>query len=270
MKKWIAIALLAGLAACSSNTDKSETTESATQPAPEPLPVPEPPAPAPAADAPKEEPKEARQHQGGAPSNPSADKAAPKAVAKPADKPATTTGANLKPGLYARFETSMGNFTAELNEKEAPIASANFAGLASGEKEWTDPKTGQKQKKPYYNGLIFHRIIDGFMIQGGDPLGNGTGGPGFTIKDEYNNLNHKNVGTLAMARTPQPDSAGSQFYITVVPTPQLDGGRPPYVVFGQVIEGVDVVVAIGKVPTGPGDRPLTPVVIKTVKIERVK
>ena len=78
------------------------------------------------------------------------------------------------------------------------------------------------------------------------------------------------VGTLAMARTQQPDSAGSQFYITVVPTPQLDGGRPPYVVFGQVIEGVDVVVAIGKVPTGPGDRPLTPVVIKTVKIDRVK
>jgi hypothetical protein len=93
---------------------------------------------------------------------------------------------------------------------------------------------------------------------------------GFTIKDEYNNLNHKQVGTLAMARTNQPDSAGSQFYVTVVPTPNLDGQRPPYVVFGQVIEGVDVVVAIGKVPTGTGDRPLTPVVIKTVKIDRVK
>ena len=269
MKKWIAIALLAGLAACSNTTDKSAgTTASATQPAPEPLPVPEPPAPTPAAVAPKEEPKEAT--KAAPPATSSADKAAPKADAKPANKPATTTGANLKPGLYARFETSMGNFTAELNEKEAPIASANFAGLASGEKEWTDPKTGQKQKKPYYNGLIFHRIIDGFMIQGGDPLGNGTGGPGFTIKDEYNNLNHNRVGTLAMARTQQPDSAGSQFYITVVPTPNLDGARPPYVVFGQVIEGVDVVVAIGKVPTGPGDRPLTPVVIKTVKIERVK
>ena len=282
MKKWIAIALLAGLAACSNTTDKSEsaeTTAPATQPAPEPLPVPEPPAPSPAADAPKEEPKEAAKaappatssaDKAASPATSSADKAAPKAVAKPANKPATTTGANLKPGLYARFETSMGNFTAELNEKDAPIASANFAGLASGEKEWTDPKTGQKQKKPYYNGLIFHRIIDGFMIQGGDPLGNGTGGPGFTIKDEYNNLNHNRVGTLAMARTQQPDSAGSQFYITVVPTPNLDGARPPYVVFGQVIEGVDVVVAIGKVPTGPGDRPLTPVVIKTIKIDRVK
>ena len=177
---------------------------------------------------------------------------------------------NSKPGLYAHFQTSMGNFTAELNEKDAPIASANFAGLASGEKEWTDPKTGQKQKKPYYDGLIFHRVIDGFMIQGGDPLGNGTGGPGFTIKDEYNNLNHKEVGTLAMARTGAPDSAGSQFYITVASTPFLDGQRPPYVVFGKVIEGLDVVLNIGKVRTAPGDRPVEPVVIKTIKIERVK
>jgi peptidyl-prolyl cis-trans isomerase A (cyclophilin A) len=108
------------------------------------------------------------------------------------------------------------------------------------------------------------------MIQGGDPLGNGTGGPGFTIKDEYNNLNHKQVGTLAMARTPQPDSAGSQFYITVAPTPQLDGNRPPYVVFGQVVEGVDVVVKIGHVPTGPNDKPTTPVIINKVTIQRVK
>jgi peptidyl-prolyl cis-trans isomerase A (cyclophilin A) len=164
----------------------------------------------------------------------------------------------------------MGNFTAELNEKEAPLTSANFAELAAGTKEWTDPKTGQKQKKPYYDGLTFHRVIDGFMIQGGDPLGTGTGGPGFTIKDEYNNLNHSKVGTLAMARTGAPDSAGSQFYITVASTPFLDGQKPPYVVFGQVVEGLDVVLAIGKVPTGSQDRPQTPVVIKKVKIERVK
>ena len=176
----------------------------------------------------------------------------------------------MKPGLYARFETSMGNFTAELNEKEAPITVANFAGLASGEKEWTDPKTGQKVKKPYYNGLTFHRVIDGFMIQGGDPLGNGTGGPGFTIKDEYNKLNHNQIGTLAMARTGAPDSAGSQFYITVAATPFLDNQRPPYVVFGQVVEGSDIVLSIGKTPTGAQDRPVTPVVIKSIKIERVK
>src|SRR6186997_620069 len=160
--------------------------------------------------------------------------------------------------LHAHFTTSEGQFTVRLFDEEVPNTVANFVGLAEGTKEWTDPKSGQKVKRPYFDGLIFHRVIDGFMIQGGDPLGNGMGGPGFTIKDEYNNLNHNRVGTLAMARTQQPDSAGSQFYITVVPTPQLDGGRPPYVVFGQVIEGVDVVMAIGKVPTGPGDRPLTP------------
>jgi peptidyl-prolyl cis-trans isomerase A (cyclophilin A) len=266
MKKWIVPTVLAGLlAACSSNTpDKTEPAPApAAEPAPTPPPVEPPPAPAPppAPELAKEAPK-------AAPAASTANKAAPKADTKPADKPAAAS--NLKPGLYARFETSMGNFTAELNEKEAPIASANFAGLASGEKEWTDPKTGQKQKKPYYNGLTFHRIIDGFMIQGGDPLGNGTGGPGFTIKDEYNNLNHKQVGTLAMARTPQPDSAGSQFYITVAPTPQLDGNRPPYVVFGQVVEGVDVVVKIGHVPTGPNDKPTTPVIINKVTIQRVK
>jgi|SRR5688572_1120035 len=267
MKKWIALVLLAGLAACSSNTpDKTEPAETpapAATPAPEPPPAEPPPAPAPepAKDAPK-----------AAPAAAATDKAAPKADAKTANKPTATTGANLnkKPGLYAHFDTSMGKFTAELNEKEAPIASANFAGLASGEKEWTDPKTGQKQKKPYYDGLIFHRVIDGFMIQGGDPLGTGTGGPGFTIKDEYNTLTHKEVGTLAMARTGAPDSAGSQFYINVASTPFLDGQRPPYVVFGKVTEGIDVVLSIGKVRTAPGDRPIEPVVIKTIKIERVK
>ena len=163
----------------------------------------------------------------------------------------------------------MGNFTAELNEKEAPITVANFAELAGGEKEFTDPKTGKPVKKPYYDGLIFHRVIDGFMIQGGDPLGTGTGGPGFTIKDEFNNLKHDEAGTLAMARTGAPDSAGSQFYITVAPTPFLDG-RPvaPYVVFGKIVEGLDVVLKIGKTPTVPGDRPVTPVVINKVTIER--
>ena len=176
----------------------------------------------------------------------------------------------MKPGLYAHFQTSMGNFTAELNEKDAPITSANFAELASGEKEWTDPKTGNKQKKAYYDGLMFHRVIDNFMIQGGCPMGSGMGGPGYTIQDEFNNLKHDKAGVLAMARTPRPNSAGSQFYITVTATPFLDGQQPPYVVFGEVIEGVDVVKKIGKTPTAPGDRPITPVVINKVTIERVK
>lgn len=172
--------------------------------------------------------------------------------------------------LLAHFETSMGNFTAELNEKEAPGTVANFAGLADGTKEWTDPKTGSKEKKPYYDGLTFHRIIDDFMIQGGDPLGNGTGGPGFSIKDEYNQLKHDKAGTLAMARTSAPDSAGSQFYITVAPTTRLDGQKPPYVVFGQIVEGLDVVLKIGKVGTDIDDRPLEPVIIKKIRTERVK
>jgi peptidyl-prolyl cis-trans isomerase A (cyclophilin A) len=270
MKKWIAFVLLAGLTACSSNTDKTpaDTPAPAAEPAPAPTPPPAEPAPAPAPEPVKEAPK-------AAPAAPAADKAAPKADAKPADKPATSS--NLKPGLYARFETSMGNFTAELNEKEAPITSANFAGLANGEKEWTDPKTGQKQKKPYYNGLTFHRIIgrsrkppEGFMIQGGDPLGNGTGGPGFTIKDEHNNLKHDKAGVLAMARTGLPDSAGSQFYITLTATTFLDGVQPPYVVFGQVTEGIDVVQKIGDVATDPNDKPLQSVIINKITIQRVK
>jgi peptidyl-prolyl cis-trans isomerase A (cyclophilin A) len=263
MRKLIIILLLAGLAACSGNTEtttpaetKSEppaaapVTPAATEPSKEPVP-PEPvaaPTPEPAAGAKSDA------------------KAADKPIAAVPDRPAS----NLKPGVYAHFQTSMGGFTAALNEKEAPGTVASFTGLAGGTLEWTDPKTGQKQKKPYYDGLTFHRVIDNFMIQGGDPLGSGTGGPGFTIKDEFNNLKHDKAGVLAMARTPAPNSAGSQFYITVTATPFLDGQQPPYVVFGQVIEGVDIVQKIGKTPTAPGDRPLTPVVINKITIERVK
>jgi len=254
MKKWIACFLLAGLAGCSSNTttdNKPAEPAPAATPAPEPAPTEPPPVPT-AADANKDTPAPA---------------AAPKAEVKPdvANKPAS----NRKPGVYANFETTMGNFTAELNEKEAPITVANFMGLANGTIEWTDP-AGKKQKKPFYDGLIFHRIIDGFMIQGGDPKGTGEGGPGFTIKDEYNNLKHDKVGTLAMARTGAPDSAGSQFYITVAAPTFLDNQKPPYVVFGQVTEGLDVVLKMGKVPTGAQDRPVTPPVIKKLRVERVK
>jgi len=259
-KKLIALVLLALLSACGGNTDNTTTTApAAAEPAaapPAPEPAPEPPAAEPATAAPTEAPK-------------AVPAPAAKAAPPPADK-AAPPASKLKPGLYAHFETNQGNFTAELNEKEAPGTVKNFVGLADGTLEWTDPRTGQKQKKPYYDGLTFHRIIDNFMIQGGDPLGNGTGGPGFGIKDEYNNLKHDRVGVLAMARTPAPDSAGSQFYITVTATPFLDGQNPPYVVFGQVIEGVDVVQKIGKTPTAPGDRPLSPVVMTKVRIERVK
>ena len=175
---------------------------------------------------------------------------------------------NLKPGVYATFQTSMGTFTAELFEKDAPITVANFIGLAEGTKDWTDPKTGAVMKgKPIYDGLIFHRVIDGFMIQGGDPAGNGSGGPGFKIKDEIK-LKHDTEGTLAMANA-GPNTAGSQFYVTVAPQPGLDSAHA-YTVFGHVVSGMDVVKAIGKVKTGAGDRPVTPVVIKKATIERVK
>ena len=174
----------------------------------------------------------------------------------------------LSAGVYAHFETSMGNFTCELFDKQAPNTVGSFTGLAEGTKEWKDPKTGQPVKgKPFYDGLTFHRIIDGFMIQGGDPQGNGTGNPGFFIRDEVNSQKHDREGRLAMAKTSAPNSQGSQFYITLAAQPFLD---KDYTVFGQVVDGMQVVKAIGNVKTGAQDRPLTPVVIKKVTIERVK
>jgi peptidyl-prolyl cis-trans isomerase A (cyclophilin A) len=174
--------------------------------------------------------------------------------------------AKLKPGVYAHFTTSLGNFTVLLFDQDAPKTVANFVGLAEGTKEWTDPKTGQKVKKPYYDGLIFHRIIDGFMIQGGDPLGQGTGGPGYQFADEFSpKLRHSKEGILSMANA-GPNTNGGQFFITLGPTPHLDNKHS---VFGEVVEGMDVVRKIGKVQKGPGDRPVTPVTM-SVKIERVK
>src|SRR6516162_8278030 len=139
----------------------------------------------------------------------------------------TTVGAAAQPAKkagtpYARFETTEGNFTIELFEKDAPKTVANFIGLADGTKEWTDPRTGEKTKKPYYDGLAFHRVIANFMIQGGDPLGNGTGGPGYSFKDEFSDLTFDQPGRLAMANS-GPATNGSQFFITEVPTPHLNG-----------------------------------------------
>ena len=173
--------------------------------------------------------------------------------------------AALKPGTYAQFTTSMGNFTVLLFELDAPKTVANFVGLAEGTKEWTDPKTGQKVKRPYYDGLIFHRIIDGFMIQGGDPLGVGTGGPGYKFEDEFSpKLRHSKEGILSMANS-GPNTNGGQFFITLGPTPHLDNKHS---VFGEVVEGMDVVRKIGKVKVGMNDKPVTPVTM-SVKIERV-
>lgn len=167
--------------------------------------------------------------------------------------------------LLAHFTTSEGTFTARLFSAETPNTVANFTGLAEGTKEWTDPRSGRKVKAPYYNGTIFHRVIADFMIQGGDPLAQGTGGPGFTFADEFSpKLRHSKPGVLSMANR-GPDTNGGQFFITLVPTPWLDNKHS---VFGEVVEGMDVIEKIGKTATTkPGDRPLKPITLQSVTIE---
>jgi len=168
--------------------------------------------------------------------------------------------------LYAHFTTTEGNFTIQLFENEAPKTVANFAGLAEGTKEWTDPRTGKKSTTPLYNGTIFHRVIDGFMIQGGDPLGQGIGGPGYKFEDEFHpKLRHTKAGILSMANS-GPNTNGSQFFITLAETSWLDNKHS---VFGEVTSGMDVVKKIGATATSkPGDRPLKPITIQSVTIER--
>jgi cyclophilin family peptidyl-prolyl cis-trans isomerase len=158
----------------------------------------------------------------------------------------------MNAGTYAQFETSLGNFTVELFEQDAPNTVANFVKLA---------------EKQFYDGVIFHRVIDGFMIQGGDPTGTGRGGPGYQFADEFHpNLKHTSEGILSMANA-GPNTNGSQFFITLAPTPHLDGR---HTVFGKVTEGIDVVRKIGKTKTSkPGDRPVVDVVMKNVRIEKV-
>jgi peptidyl-prolyl cis-trans isomerase A (cyclophilin A) len=167
--------------------------------------------------------------------------------------------------LYAHFTTTEGNFTARLFDSETPNTVANFRGLAEGSKEWTDPRTGHKVKQPYYNGTIFHRVIDGFMIQGGDPLGQGTGGPGYTFADEFHpRLRHSKAGILSMANR-GPNTNGGQFFITLAETPWLDN---KHTVFGEITDGMDVVSRIGRTATSkPGDRPVKPITIETISVE---
>jgi len=168
--------------------------------------------------------------------------------------------------VFAHFTTSEGNFTARLFDAETPNTVANLTGLADGSKEWTDPRTGKKVKQPYFNGTVFHRVIDGFMIQGGDPLGQGTGGPGYTFGDEFNpKLRHSKAGILSMANR-GPNTNGGQFFITLAATPWLDDKHS---VFGEVVEGIDVVKKIGSTQTSKqGDRPVKPITIQSVTIEK--
>jgi peptidyl-prolyl cis-trans isomerase A (cyclophilin A) len=170
-----------------------------------------------------------------------------------------------KAPLYATIKTSMGDVVLLLFEEKAPKTVGNFVALATGAKEWTDPKTGQRVKRPLYNGSIFHRVIPDFMIQGGDPLGTGTGGPGYRFEDEFHpDLKHSKAGILSMANA-GPNTNGSQFFITLKATPWLDGKHS---VFGQVVKGQEVVGAIAKVPRNPTDRPTKDVVIREVVISR--
>ena len=169
------------------------------------------------------------------------------------------------PGTYARFVTTEGDFTVRLFDQEAPQTVENFVGLAEGTKQWSDPRTNQKVQKPYYDGTIFHRVINGFMIQGGDPLGQGIGGPGYNFADEFHpKLRHSKAGVLSMANR-GPNTNGGQFFITLAPTPHLDDR---HAVFGEVVDGMDVVSKIGRTKTGDRDRPVKDVVIQNVTIER--
>ncbi len=170
-----------------------------------------------------------------------------------------------KAPVYATLKTSMGDIVVHLFEDKAPKTVANFIGLATGTKEWTDPKTGEKVKRPLYNGTIFHRVIPGFMIQGGDPLGNGTGGPGYKFEDEFSpELRHNKAGIMSMANA-GPNTNGSQFFITYQATPFLDDKHS---VFGEVVKGQEVVVAIANVPRDLRDRPIKDVVLKEVIVSR--
>jgi cyclophilin family peptidyl-prolyl cis-trans isomerase len=173
-------------------------------------------------------------------------------VAKMSSDDAVTLPAAKGPRTRVKFETSMGDFQILLFDDLAPNTVKNFLGLA---------------EKGFYNNLIFHRVIKDFMIQGGDPKGTGTGGPGYTFADEFApGLTHGQPGVLSMANA-GPNTNGSQFFITVVPTPWLDRRHS---IFGQVVQGVDMVHAISKTKVGPGDRPVTPVVIKSITVVGVE
>ena len=167
--------------------------------------------------------------------------------------------------MFAIFETNKGNIKIKLFADKAPKTVENFVGLAEGTKEFTDPKTDKKTKRPFYDGLIFHRVIPNFMIQGGCPLGTGTGDPGYRFGDEFDkSLSHDKPGKLSMANA-GPGTNGSQFFITVAATPWLDG---KHTIFGEVVEGYENVEAISKVRTSMGDKPVEAIVLKHVQIIR--
>lgn len=185
-----------------------------------------------------------------------------KALSNPELSAAVKNVAGKGDDLLATFKTNQGVINCRLHYKHAPLTVANFAGLATGNKEFTDPNDKKKKKTPYYDGIIFHRVIPNFMIQAGDPLGQGTGGPGYSIKDEFHpDLMHTKGGLLSMANR-GPNTGGSQFFITEKATPWLDN---KHAVFGECKE-VALIKKIARVPTAARNRPKTPVKIETLKI----
>ena len=182
---------------------------------------------------------------------------------KPAETKAVEAKGDEKMSeVYAIFDTSMGKFKAKLFADKAPETVKNFTDLAEGKSTKVD---AQYKGKPFFNNTKFHRVIPKFMIQGGDPLGNGTGGPGYTFKDEFApGLKHDKAGLLSMANR-GPGTNGSQFFVTVEKTPWLDG---KHAIFGEVVEGYDIVEKISTSPKDAGDKPNTDIVVKSVTIER--
>ncbi|MFC1706910.1 peptidylprolyl isomerase [Planctomycetota bacterium] len=175
--------------------------------------------------------------------------------------------ATAKDGVYAVFETTLGTIVTRLHYEKVPVTVGNFVGLAEGTREFTDPKTGKKVKRPFYDGLIFHRVIKGFMIQGGDPLGVGRGGPGYKFMDEFDkSLRHDGPGVLSMANA-GPGTNGSQFFITHAATPHLDDRHS---VFGKVVCGQEVVDQMAAQPMDPQNRsrPMKNIVMNHVRIVR--
>ena len=172
-----------------------------------------------------------------------------------------------QPGTYAIFNTTEGQIVCRLFEQEAPKTVANFTELAEGKREWTHPVSRQKSSDKLYDGTVFHRVIPDFMIQGGDPAGNGMGGPGYRFEDETRNSPHRfdKKGKLAMANA-GPNTNGSQFFITVAATEWLTG---KHTIFGEVVEGQEIVDKISKVSRDRQDKPVKPVVLESVVIERV-
>ena len=249
IKKFALLAPLLLVAACSKKPSAPETKpEAAAEPAaaaPAPTPAPEAPAPTPA---------------------PEAAKAAPGAVpALGSESTAEILAAFPGSGkLEVTFATTLGKIHCELFDKQVPNTVANFVGLATGKKTFVNPKSGQTERGNFYDGLIFHRVIPDFMIQGGDPLGVGMGGPGYQFADEFDpSLRHDKPGILSMANA-GPGTNGSQFFITDRATPHLDNRHS---VFGAC-EEVDIVKQIARVPTGPANRPLQDVIMESVTVAR--